>query len=84
MNWLGIQPSVLFESTPADQPPEKSGKPAVDYGISDRTHGKLLGLLNELDEKSIEALFLTAWALREVEKSRAKDGRYRAMPRLPE
>jgi transcriptional regulator with XRE-family HTH domain len=84
MTWLGIDPSVLFETALRDPLPEKTAKPKVDYGVSDRPHVKLLGLLNELDEKSIEALFLTAWALREVEKSRAKDGGYRAMPRLPE
>jgi hypothetical protein len=84
MNWLGVRPSVLFENALGDPLTEKAGKPVVDYSMSDRTHGKLLGLLNELDEKSIEALFLAAWALRELEKSRAKDGGYRAMPRLPE
>ena len=84
VTWLGIKPSVLFESGLEAPPSEKSGHHAIEHGLGDRSHGKLLGLLNELDEKSIEALFLAAWALRELEKSRSNGGGYRDRPRLPE
>ncbi len=84
VTWLGIKPSVLFETGVETPPPAKSGNHAAESGWGDRPHGKLLSLLNELDEKSIEALFLAAWALRELEKSRSNGGGYRARPRLPE
>lgn len=84
VTWLGIKPSVLFDTGLESLPPQKSDNHAKEYGLGDRSHGKLLGLLNELDEKSIEALFLAAWALRELEKSRSNGGGYRPRPRLPE
>lgn len=84
VTWLGIKPAVLFETELEAPGPEKSGNHSKEYGLGDRSHGKLLGLLNELDENSIEALFLAAWALRELEKSRPNKGGRRVMPQLPE
>jgi hypothetical protein len=84
ITWLGIKPSVLFETDIHAPVAGKQGHSVIDYGVSDRTLGKLVDLLGELDEKSIEALFHTAWALRELEKSRSNGDGFRSMPRPPE
>ena len=69
MNWLGLKPSTFLEG--------EFNAPSIDGAIrelnqrfiDDKTHGKLISLINELDHKSIETLFVAAWALKEIRKN---------------
>lgn len=69
MNWLGLKPSTFLEG--------EFNAPSIDGAIrelnqrfiDDKTHSKLISLINELDHKSIETLFVAAWALKEIRKN---------------
>lgn len=84
ITWLGVQPAVFFDSALTESHPLDQSGPTEDLRMGDRTHSKLLGLLNELDDKSIEALFVAAWALRELKNSKSGSALYQTAPRFPE
>jgi hypothetical protein len=66
INWLGLKPSAFLEG--------EFNAPSIDGAISElnqgstdeNTQSKLISLINELDHKSIETLFIAAWALKET------------------
>ena len=82
--WLGLKPADFLD--PALTNPYVEERTEQIPGISTRghIHNKLLSLLNELDEKSIEALFLAAWALRGLKNSKSNDMDYTPLSRFPE
>ena len=77
INWLGLKPSAFLEG--------EFNEPSIDGTISElnqgsmdeNTHSKLISLINELDHKSIETLFIAAWALKEIRKNPSMDFDYK-------
>jgi hypothetical protein len=69
INWLGLKPSAFLEG--------EFNAPSIDGAISElnqgskdeNTQSKLISLINQLDHKSIETLFIAAWALKEMRKN---------------
>jgi hypothetical protein len=45
--------------------------------MDENTHSKLISLINELDHKSIETLFIAAWALKEIRKNPSMEFDYK-------
>lgn len=82
VNWLGLRTSVFLE--------EEDGDPSTIETVSgiDQDSAKvdiqkrLILLINDLDEKSIEALFVAAWALKEMRDSSSIDFENRKIFRL--
>lgn len=84
ITWLGLKPADFLDPELTNTFVEKSSVPSPEINLNELTHSKLLGLLNELDEKSIEALFLAAWALRELKNIRANGVTFPPRLRFPE
>ena len=82
--WLGLKPADFLDPALANPSFEELKEQKPEIGKSEHIHSKLLSLLNELDEKSIEALFLAAWALRELKNSKSNDVDYSPSSRFPE
>jgi len=84
MTWLGLKPADFLDPEIMSKSFDGLRSPRPEINISDRTHNKLLSLLSELDEQSIEALFLAAWALRELKNSRSSSLTYPPISRFTE
>ena len=82
INWLGLKPSVFLEEESNDS----SFVTAVAEGDQDSTEEdvqqKLISLINDLDKKSIETLFIAAWALKEARKNSSIDFEYKKISRF--
>jgi len=84
MTWLGLKPADFLDLELMNNSFEELREPRPEINISERTHNRLLSLLSELDEQSVEALFLAAWALRELKNSRSNGANSWPLSRLPE
>ena len=69
INWLGLKPSVFLEAESNDSSIVTAGSGGDQDSIEEDIQKKLISLINDLDKKSIEALFIAAWALKEVRKN---------------
>lgn len=67
MNWIGLKPSEFLELTASVELPLAAESQSGDPGNSE-LEAMLISFLRELDEKSAEVVFLTAWALREIQR----------------
>lgn len=82
MNWVGLKPSEFLD------PAEGAESSVVYESQSHRDVGDselqttLLSLLRDLDEKSAEVVFLTAWALREIKRGRNRKLDYQRLATL--
>jgi len=82
INWLGLKPSAFLEEEFTESSIEGSGSEVGGGTIHVNTQSKLISLINELDEKSIETLFIAAWALKVIKKNTSVDFEYEKISRL--
>lgn len=82
INWLGLKPSAFLEGEFTESSIEGDSSEVGQGTIDVNTQNKLISLINELDEKSIETLFIAAWALKEIKKNTSVDFEYKKISRL--
>jgi hypothetical protein len=82
INWLGLKPSDFLEGEFARKPIDGNIGEMNQESIDANTQIKLISIINELDEKSIETLFIAAWALKEMKKNSPIDFEYKKISKL--
>jgi hypothetical protein len=82
IDWLGLKPSAFLEGEFTESSIEGDSREVGQGTIDVNTQNKLISLINELDEKSIETLFIAAWALKEIKKNASVDFEYKKISRL--
>lgn len=83
MSWVGLKPSEFLDPTEGMELSLASeGKPPVAEASNSALHATLLSLLRDLDERSAEVVFLTAWALREIQRGRNRKLDYQRLAML--
>ncbi len=71
IKWLGLKPSDFLEKDLTEEESKNPSSSESEKNLRNKIYSQLISLLSELDEKSIEALFLAALALREIKKSQS-------------
>ena len=82
INWLGLKPSTFLDGEINEQSIETTISAADLREIDKNTQSKLILLINDFDEKSIETLFIVAWALNEIRKNSSSNVNYKKILRL--
>ena len=82
MSWLGLKPSVFLEEELNEPPVAGTVKKINQSSLHENTQSKLIALINELDDKSIETLFIAAWALKETRKNPSSDTDHKKISQL--
>jgi hypothetical protein len=82
INWLGLKPSAFLDGEINEQSAEDTSSEVNLGAIDENTQSKLISLINDLDEKSIETLFIAAWALNEIRKNPSININYKKISRL--
>lgn len=77
IHWLNLDPAVFL------QPPATDGNAMRDYGEASGSDGAdvreaLAGILSQLDDRSVEALYLTATAMQALKNMEKQAGAARA------
>jgi hypothetical protein len=73
MGWLGLKPPVFLEEELNEHPVAGTMKKIDQSPLHENTQNKLIEVINELDDKSIEILFIAAWVLKETRKNPSSD-----------